>query len=399
MGSVGTRKDGRVFVKLPKDLDPKQRPKYGPGKRQRFASEEAATVWLDAAIVKARTPNALASRKVEPLGVYLVRYLGMFKDEWPERTYDAYRNRVKMWAPIAHVLIGDLTREVVQHGISEMANLTWIRLKKDGTPHRGAVPKPYSRTSISQARMFLHQALELLVPDVLSYNPARQRRARRMPDPPQPVWAADQVDHVIATANRIVPEHAIGIRLVLRRALRRGEVIDLKWTDADERNGVLVVDETAGKRFGESGPPKSRRVRDVPMTAAWFRDLREHRRKYGSTSPHILSVNGRRMSLGTFNAIWRRVVRAAGVPYITPKDGRATCATILLDEGRPLPVVAQLLGHASVATTARFYARVIKRRAEQQAQLGEDIDAAMRRASERAAEDAPTPLRGSESGS
>jgi hypothetical protein len=45
---------------------------------------------------------------------------------------------------------------------------------------------------------------------------------------------------------------------------------------------------------------------------------------------------------------------AAGV-RMTPYDGRHTCASLLIHEGRSLAYVAAFLGHASVTTTARYY--------------------------------------------
>ena len=56
---------------------------------------------------------------------------------------------------------------------------------------------------------------------------------------------------------------------------------------------------------------------------------------------------------------WRSRVLApaaatAGVA-MTPYDGRHTCASLMIHEGRSLAYVAAALGHASVTTTARYY--------------------------------------------
>jgi integrase len=65
---------------------------------------------------------------------------------------------------------------------------------------------------------------------------------------------------------------------------------------------------------------------------------------------------------------------------LTCRHSRPDCATLLLDAGWPLPRVAHLLGHASVATTATFYSRVLSRRQAELTQMGDDLDRLLDRA-------------------
>lgn len=390
-GSVTVRTDGRICVVLPTDLDPKRKPIYSPGKRQPFASREAAEAWLDAEIAARRSPTRRSATLREPLGAYLARWYRLYCASRPERTAKAYLRHLRRWIILADVPLGDLTREVVQAAVVELRAATWRHRKPDGT--LVGPEHPYSPRTIQQARSVLHQALDVLVPDVLPANPVRSDR-ERLPDVAQPVWDADQVARFLDVAERTEPHLALAFRLILRRALRRGEVLDLRWSDVNERAGTLTIDETAGDRLGQSGPTKTRRIRDVPLSADLIQRLRAYRRAYPSTSPHIFHVHGHRVSFSEFRLAWLRAVRVAGLPAINPRDGRATCATILLDEGRPLPEVSRLLGHANIATTARFYARIVQRRVDQTIQLGEDFDSALDRAAERAAESAPASILG-----
>jgi integrase len=66
----------------------------------------------------------------------------------------------------------------------------------------------------------------------------------------------------------------------------------------------------------------------------------------------------------------RRILKAAGLPYTDPKTGvrglrlydlRHSCATLLLAEGKHAKVVADRLGHASVAMTLDVYSHVTRR--------------------------------------
>lgn len=387
-GTVGLRKDGRVYACLPSDLDPKRKPIYRVPGGAKFASVEQARAWLDAEVARRRNPPApVSASKAEPLGAYLERWYHLHSPGWPERTRLAYGSAVRHWASIGDVPVGDLTREAVQSGIAAMQRATWQRFRKDGTPI--GEPKPYSRRTIQLARSVLHQALDVLVPDVLAHNPtARARTGGRVADTEQPVWSSEQAARFLATAERVVPQFALAFRLILRRALRIGEAIALTWADVDEPASVLRVDETAGIRRGLSGPTKTRKIRDVPLSTDLAARLRAHRRAYPATDPHVFTVDGERVSATWLRGRWHHVVRVASLPSITPKDGRATCATSLLDAGHPLPEVSRLLGHASVATTANFYARVVKRRAEQTARLGERLDTLLDGAPEDAEGDA-----------
>lgn len=60
----------------------------------------------------------------------------------------------------------------------------------------------------------------------------------------------------------------------------------------------------------------------------------------------------------TPNRIWSKIVKAAGVPYRKPHARRHTHATVLLEAGVPLHVVAARLGHKDAMVTATVYAHV-----------------------------------------
>ena len=56
----------------------------------------------------------------------------------------------------------------------------------------------------------------------------------------------------------------------------------------------------------------------------------------------------------------RGLCEQAGLPVLTLYDLRRTAGSLLVDAGVHLECVADLLGHASVATTRRHYVRAVR---------------------------------------
>lgn len=150
-GSVAVRRDNRIAVTLPTDLDPERRPLYSPpGTRTAWASVEQATRWLDAEVARRRDPTPDRATGDEQLGAYLARWYTLYSPTWPYRTATAYRQSLRLFAAIATVRLADLTHKVVQGALAALQQATWRRTRRDGTPTGD--PRPYSLRTIRQAR-------------------------------------------------------------------------------------------------------------------------------------------------------------------------------------------------------------------------------------------------------
>lgn len=112
-------------------------------------------------------------------------------------------------------------------------------------------------------------------------------------------------------------------------------------------------------RGAELNTPKSGRSRRVPMTSRLLAALRSLDR-----TDEWLLPRGRQMKPGVvtrytntpvdLGAVLRLAARQAGVPDLGPHALRHTFATLLLSAGADLRAVQQLLGHSSIAVTARY---------------------------------------------
>jgi integrase len=72
---------------------------------------------------------------------------------------------------------------------------------------------------------------------------------------------------------------------------------------------------------------------------------------------------------------WNKIEAVAEIPHFTPKNYRSSCGSELIEQGEPLPVARDWLGHSSVATTARFYTNTkarLQKASELQEQAGRE---------------------------
>ncbi len=161
-----------------------------------------------------------------------------------------------------------------------------------------------------------------------------------------------QVEMGINNANteqrrkRAVRDAAI-IHLMAFAGLREGEVCALQRSDLEisDRSGRVRV------RLG-----KGEKYREVPLSL----EVRRILGLFCESTPNIepqkpLFFDGEKAL--TERAIQKRIQllgNSAGVEDLTPHRLRHTCAKRMLDAGRPLTEVQQILGHAKLETTARY---------------------------------------------
>ena len=89
--------------------------------------------------------------------------------------------------------------------------------------------------------------------------------------------------------------------------------------------------------------------------ATW---LRAEALRTGTGEPEWLfpKVDGTLMDKNHAAAVFRRLLKRAGLPHYRVYDLRHTFASLLLAEGAPITYVAAQLGHSSPATTLRYHA-------------------------------------------
>lgn len=168
--------------------------------------------------------------------------------------------------------------------------------------------------------------------------------------------------------------------LVALTGLRRGEVAALRWSDIDLDAATLTVHEQIVVVDGQDiiGPPKSASSRRTialdKVTVKLLRGLwRYHRHTLATTGRNrdgyvFVDTNGHRLRPDYLTRRLAALIAEAGLPPVRLHDLRHGAASLALAAGVDLKVVQEMLGHASIVTTADIYTSVLSEAADAAAQ-------------------------------
>ncbi|MCR5881543.1 tyrosine-type recombinase/integrase [Rhizobacter sp. J219] len=175
-----------------------------------------------------------------------------------------------------------------------------------------------------------------------------------------PVLTQSQFKQVIAAAraNDQAERNVALLYFSVALGLRAKEMSQLQIGDVLSPDGAMK-DEVLLTRATTKGG-KQRLVylsnRDVRKALGAYLD---HRRKSEPTSLHpkaplFRSRKGGGFTPNTMQMLFKRMYRAAGLDGASSHSGRRTFATSLIERGVDIKAVSTLMGHSTVAMTARY---------------------------------------------
>ena len=130
------------------------------------------------------------------------------------------------------------------------------------------------------------------------------------------------------------------VRLLMLTGCRRNEILTLRWDDLDRTADELRI------RDSKTGP------RRVPLTPEVEQVLANIPRQEGN--PWVIGGAKRIGRLERIDPFWNRLRARAGLEDVRLHDLRHSYASQALAIGEGLPVIARLLGHKTVMTTAKY---------------------------------------------
>jgi integrase len=127
------------------------------------------------------------------------------------------------------------------------------------------------------------------------------------------------------------------VMLAIDSAMRRGEILKLRWADIDfDKNQINVLGTNT----------KTEESRKVPLTERVKKELAA-----------LIEVNeGVPFPITDFKNSWKAAKKSAGIEDLRFHDLRSTAISRWLNKHRlPLSVVSKTAGHSNIETTNRYY--------------------------------------------
>ena len=132
----------------------------------------------------------------------------------------------------------------------------------------------------------------------------------------------------------------MGAWLLALTGCRLGETIGLKWAEVDDAGGCFRLAET---KEGASVRPIGRPAFDVLAKIERREDC-----------PFVLSAPRGNGAFGGMRGFWRRLVKRAELPDVTPHTLRHSFASVAGDLGYTENTIAAMLGHSAGSVTSRY---------------------------------------------
>lgn len=158
----------------------------------------------------------------------------------------------------------------------------------------------------------------------------------------QRILPIDAMVHMIALETN-KRNHAL-LHLLYHAGLRVSEIIDLEWSDCVARE--------SGGQISVIGKGNKERV--LLIESGMWKELMAL--QASATGPQVFrSRNGGKLGRVQVDNIVRVAAKRAGVDRnVSAHWYRHACASHSLDNGAPISLVQQSLGHASLATTSKY---------------------------------------------
>jgi integrase len=360
-GSIYRRRDGRWVGQYLVHTAKGPKYRYLYGKTRAVVAEKLTRAMAD------RDSGLIFDAGKVTVGYYLDRWLadtvkGTVRTSTYERNEEIVRLHIK--PSLGRVGLKKLTPTHVRGLYSE---------KLDS----GLAP-----ATVRRIHSTLHKALSQAVSDgIVPRNAAHVKAPRPAPEEIRPL-SEDEARAFLDAARQSGERFEALYVLAITTGLRRGELLGLRWDDADLEFGTLRVGRALVREGGRHtlGETKTRRGRrQINLTPRTVNALKKHRKKQleekmklaGLYKDHgLIFASGVGTPVNPENLVKRSfkpLLKKAGLPEIRFHDLRHTCATLLLSRGVHPKLVQELLGHATIAMTLDTYSHYLPSMGDQAA--------------------------------
>lgn len=175
-------------------------------------------------------------------------------------------------------------------------------------------------------------------------NPANELKNLKEDNKIERYLTPDQVSQLLAAVRHSQNELLASIvAFLLFTGARKREALDARWKDVDLRQKLWRIPKT-----------KSGKVRHIPLSAGALKLLKGLKENADNKVDHIFANPRTGEPFVSVYYSWHMARRKAGLPELRIHDLRHSFASFLVNAGRSLYEVQELLGHADIRTTSRY---------------------------------------------
>jgi integrase len=262
----------------------------------------------------------------------------------------ARKQQLKWWANYFDgKVLSEVTAELVAEGRDALASEAYARGKARTKRGKEIQPKQHKRSGATVNRYLaaLSHMFSVVIREwrLLDRNPVRDI-SKKKESRGRTRFLTDEERAALLEAcakSEWKPLETI-VLLALTTGARRGELVNLKWTDVDLKNSSALVHDT---KNGDS--------RMLPLVGKALSALRELKLQNSSRSEFVFQQPSEFPGpYEHFDSHWYAALSVAKIEDLRFHDLRHTTASYLAQQGASLLEIADTLGHRTMAMVKRY---------------------------------------------
>lgn len=347
----------------------------GARKTKRFPKKADARAFIDSLNQASSSENS----GVRSGGVITV---GEWMDSWLERyakptvrlsTYNSYETFIR-----THIK-PQLGRKYMNMLRAEDLQDFFVERSRNGNQKGGGL----SPKTLANIRNIMHLSFDQAVKNkVLSENLIESVKLPKAAKKEMRVLSREEQNRLIRAAQMSPEPSTFGIIFDLFTGLRMGEVCGLRWENVDMAQHSIRVCETRNRlpNYDDSieastsvytvkATKTDNSLRTVYIPNSLFKDFKSYyeiqtsiRREYPAYNRDgyvFCQANGQPYEPRTYQDLFKRCVKRAGIADANFHSLRHTYATRCLEEGMDVVTLSRLLGHANPSITLDKYGHAL----------------------------------------
>lgn len=323
--------------------------------------------------IASRESGLVSAAEKITLGEWIDRWLKDYaKPRVREKSYEKYEGclRLHVKSRLGDVRLAALREPDITRMFNELLESGACRVDDVGV-HPGL-----SAITVKNTRRYLCMCLDQAVRSgLMRRNEVKDTKAPKVEKQKVKALTAEQANALLKFAREKGPIVHMGILLALSTGMRRGEIFALRWEDVDLIAGTVTVSQsvtTAGGKVIWGKPKTASSLRKIPLPPDVTAELRKYKKwqtehrlimgdKWEYTGLVVANMYGRLNNPNNFTIEhFKPLLKKANIPAdVKFHDLRHTHATLLLQQGVNIKVVAERLGHSKATMTMDVYSHVM----------------------------------------